>query len=163
MHLKAILSICVLSLLLSPTGAAQGGLSLKDRIKSSIKERETAWELNSDMEVTPDESSSVIVLTWRRDKASVGAVLLTYESKKSALDVYRGVERDHIFAGISMNVLKDESLAVGEERFAWADAHSPNTKGVTFVRGRTFVRVDTQDLSLAKQFAEAIDTQILRK
>lgn len=163
MHLRAMLSICVLSLLLSPTGAAQGGLSLRDRIKSSIRERETAWELNSDMEVAPDESSSILVLTWRRDKAAVGAVLLTYESKESALDVYRGVEREHIFAGMSMNVLEDKSLTVGEERFAWADAHSPNTKGVTFVRGRTFVRIDTQDLSVAKKFAEVIDTQILRK
>lgn len=163
MYLRALLSLCVLSLLVSLAGAAQNGLSLKDKVKNSIREKEPAWELSGDTEVAPDESSNITVLTWRQSKTSVEAVILTYESKESALKAYRGVERDRIFGGTTMNVSEDTSLTVGDERLVWADAHSPDIKGVTFVRGRTFIHIKTQDLSVAKMFAEVIDTQIPRE
>jgi hypothetical protein len=65
--------------------------------------------------------------------------------------------------GTTMNVSEDTSLTVGDEGLVWADAHSPDMKGVTFVRGRTFIHIKTQDLSVAKMFAEVIDTQIPRE
>lgn len=159
MYVRILLCLCVLSLVAPPL-AAQGLLSLEDKIRSAVSDKEPLWELSQDRAFEVDQSSGVLLFKWRSHAQSVEAVLLVSEARESALKNYRDVEHGLSFAGTKMRVLRESAFTLGEERFVWEAVDSAETKGVIFIKGRVFVFLKTQDAAVAKKIAEEIAAQI---
>jgi hypothetical protein len=156
MNMRHTLWLCVLLLIAPISLAGQNISSLSENIRRVVREQETGWEISQDKDYVDEQSSGVILLAWKSGGASVEAIITMSELRGSAVRNYHDVEHGRSFVGTEMTLRKNELFSVGDEHFAWVDAHDPETHGVVFVKGRVFAYLRTRDMAVAERFAKDI-------